>query len=183
MSQNANTTARTVAASADKRGSLDIAALVLLAILLAAGFVLNFTLGNALAISGIKPQFIIAAYCLAVLLVRPGVPQAVVIGLVSAAVIQPTTSILGLNFLTEAAGAASMALVVRAAGTGKAVPFAGALFTTFVSGALFAVCGTVLMQADMATVLVKLPTVLGTAAFNAAVVQALFLPLSKIVRR
>ena len=110
MSQNANTTARTVAASADKRGSLDIAALVLLA----AGFVLNFTLGNALAISGIKPQFIIAAYCLAVLLVRPGVPQAVVIGLVSAAVIQPTTSILGLNFLTEAAGAACMALVVRA---------------------------------------------------------------------
>ena len=183
MSQTTANAPRTVTAAEKRAGALDISALVLLARLLAAGFVLNFTLGNALAITGIKPQFIIAAYCLTVLLVRPGVPQAVVIGLVSAAVVQPTTSILGLNFLTEAVGAVCMALIVRAAGTRGVAPFAGALVATFVSGALFAVAGTLLMQADIATVLVKVPTVVGTAVFNAVVVQALILPLSKIVRR
>lgn len=181
MSQT--TAARTVSANAKSAGALDITALVLLAILLAAGLVLNFTLGNALAIAGIKPQFIIAAYCLAILLVRPKLPQAILVGLLSAAVVQFTTSILGLNFLTEAVGAAVMALSCRAMGTKGVSPFVGALLATFVSGALFAVAGTVLMQAGIATVLVKLPTVMGTAAFNAVVVQALYIPLSKVVRK
>lgn len=48
MSQNS---ARTVTASASARGLVDIASLVLLAILLAAGFILNMTVGNALAIT------------------------------------------------------------------------------------------------------------------------------------
>ena len=54
--------ARTVSASAKSASLVDIKSLVLLAILLAAGFILNMTLGNALGIVGIKPQFIIAAY-------------------------------------------------------------------------------------------------------------------------
>ena len=64
------TEARTVFASASAKstGLVDIKSLVLLAILLAAGFILNMTLGNALAIVGIKPQFIIAAYALTIAL-------------------------------------------------------------------------------------------------------------------
>ena len=58
-----NQQARTVNPSTSKVG--DVSSLILLAVLLAAGFILNFTLGNALAIVGIKPQFIIAAYSLA----------------------------------------------------------------------------------------------------------------------
>ena len=53
--------ARTVSASAKPASLVDIKSLVLLAILLAAGFILNMTLGCALGIVGIKPQFIIAA--------------------------------------------------------------------------------------------------------------------------
>lgn len=60
--------ARTVTATAEQGGILDVKSLVLLAILLAAGFILNMTLGNALAIVGIKPQFIIAAYALTIAL-------------------------------------------------------------------------------------------------------------------
>ena len=60
------TEARTVSTSAKSIGLVDIKSLVLLAILLAAGFILNMTLGNALAIVGIKPQFIIAAYALTI---------------------------------------------------------------------------------------------------------------------
>ncbi len=55
-----NSQARTISANAtSNKGILDITSLVLLAILLAAGFILNMTVGNALAVTGIDPQFII----------------------------------------------------------------------------------------------------------------------------
>ncbi len=168
----------------DSKGTFDIAGLVLVAILLAAGFILNMTLGNALAIVGIKPQFIIAAYCLAILILKPNFGQAVVMGVLSAVVIQLTTSIPGLNFLTEVVGALVMCAFVRSAfGSNKVMPLVGAFVTTLVSGLLFAVGGNVIMGAAMATVLVKLPLVLGTAVFNAIVVQVLSVPLKKAIKR
>ena len=159
---------------------------LLLALLLAAGFILNFTVGNALAVTGIKPQFIIAAYALAVILTRASFGQAVVYGLISAAVIQVTTSIPGLNFLTEACGALAMCALCRLdlkVGGLSVTPFVAALLTTFVSGALFATIGTVVMGAALATAVVKVPIVLGTAVFNAVVVQALYFPLSKVLNK
>ena len=159
-----NAQARTVSANAaSNKGILDITSLVLLAVLLAAGFILNMTVGNALAVTGIKPQFIIAAYA-------------------SAAVIQITTSIPGLNFVTELAGALTMAAIVKSnIGGDKVNPFIAGLLTTLVSGALFAVLGTVIMGAALPTALAKVPIVLGTAVFNAVVVQALFFPLRKVL--
>ena len=89
MSQNTTATQPRTVQTAD-RGKLDVRALVLLAILLAAGFILNFTVGKAISgISGgmISPEFIISAFCLTILVVRPNIGQALVIGLISAAVI------------------------------------------------------------------------------------------------
>lgn len=170
-------TQRTVTA---RPGALDISALILLAVLLAAGLILNMTLGNALAMTGIKPQFIIAAYALAILLTRGGFAQAAVFGLISAAVIQINTSIPGLNFATEVAGALTMAALVRSdiRIAGRSVtPLVAAFAATLVSGALFAVAGTVLSGFAIEAALVKVPIVAGTAIFNAIVVQALYLPL------
>ena len=65
MSQNTTAAQPRTVQTAD-RGKLDIRALVLLAILLAAGFILNFTVGKAISsISGgmISPEFIISAFC------------------------------------------------------------------------------------------------------------------------
>lgn len=59
-------------------GKLDVRALVLLAVLLAAGFILNFTVGKAISsLSGgvISPEFIISAFCLTILVVRPNIPR------------------------------------------------------------------------------------------------------------
>ena len=182
MDQNPRT--RTVAASG--RGALDISAIVLLSVLLAAGFILNFTLGNALAITGIKPQFIIAAYSLAILLTRANLAQSVLYGLISAAVIQLSTSVPGLNFITEVAGALVMALLCRleVAPAGRSItPFIAGFAATLVSGALFAGLGTVLMGAALVTVTAKIPVVLGTAVFNAIVVQALYTPLKAVLKR
>ena len=169
MSQSATAQqARTVSANASGNGLLDIKSLVLLAILLAAGFILNMTLGNALAI----------------ILTRASVAQSVLYAALSACVIQLTTSIPGLNFLTEVVAAIAMALLVKAnVGGSKACPLVSAFLTTLISGALFAVLGTVIMGAALSTVVVKVPLVLGTAVFNAIVVQALYIPLNKVLNK
>ena len=68
MSQNTTAAQPRTVQTAD-RGKLDVRALVLLAILLAAGFILNFTVGKAISgISGgmISPEFIISAFCLTI---------------------------------------------------------------------------------------------------------------------
>ena len=175
--------ARTVSAASNK-GLVDVGSLVLLAILLAAGFILNMTVGNALAMTGIKPQFIIAAYALAIALTRATAPQAIVYGLISAAIIQLTTSIPGLNFATEVAGALAMVACVKSGiGGGKINPLIAAFIATLVSGALFAVCGTLVMGAALGTAVAKVPVVLGTAVFNAVVVQALYFPLKKVLNK
>ena len=178
--------ARTVSASTKSAGLIDIKSLDLLAILLAAGFILNMTLGNALAMTGIKPQFIIAAYALAILLTDANLPQAVIYGLLSACVCQLTTSIPFLNFVTEAMGALVMALLAKLAlnVAGKSVtPLVAAFVATFVSGFAFAVIGTLMMGAALGTAMVKAPIVLGTAVFNAIVVQALYIPLHKVLAK
>ncbi len=176
--------ARTVTADAKQSGIIDIKSLVLLAILLAAGFILNMTIGNAVAMIGIKPQFIIAAYALAILLTDAGFLQAVIFAVISACVCQLTTSIPGLNFVTEVCGALAMAALIKLQLNiaGKSVtPLVATFVTTLISGALFAVAGTLIMGAALGTVVVKVPLVLGTAVFNAIVVQALFFPLQKVL--
>ena len=100
--------------------------------------------------------------------------------------IQLTTSIPGLNFATELAGALVMAALIKAninVGGKNITPLVAAFLTTLVSGALFAVCGTLIMGAALPTVVVKVPLVLGTAVFNAIVVQALFFPLEKVLNK
>ena len=174
---------RTVSASASSKGLVDVTSLVLLAVLLAAGLILNMTVGNAMAMTGIKPQFIIAAYSLAVLLTNASFVQAGIYGLIAAAVIQLNTSIPGLNFLTELAGALTMCALVKARLGGKINPFVGTFCATFVSGALFAVLGTLIMGAELGTCLVKLPIILGTACFDSIVVQALSIPLAKVLKK
>ena len=50
---------RVVSSAEKKNGTLDISALVLIAILLAAGAVLKLTVGSLLASMGMKPNFVI----------------------------------------------------------------------------------------------------------------------------
>ena len=166
---------RTVTANSQSAGKLGVSSLVL-----------HFTVGNALAIVGIKPQFIIAAYALAILLTNANAGQAAVFGLISAAVIQLTTSIPGLNFFTELAGALTMCGLCKLSmkvGGRDITSLVATFVTTLVSGLLFAVCGNLIMGAAIGTVVVKLPIVLGTACFNAIVVQALVIPLRKVLKR
>lgn len=187
MSQNASAqpsgTARNVAAA--ERGGLDIKSLVLLAVLLAAGFILNFTVGKAIStISGgaIAPEFIISAFCLAILVIRPSVPQALIIGLISAAVIQVTTTSPGIDFVAEGVAAIVMALIVKAAmrTAAKAVtPVVGTFVTTFLSGFIFMLIKMALMGFATELAAVMMPVIALTAVFNAILVGTLYLPIKK----
>ena len=183
MAENDNQ-ARTVSESAKDGGLVDVKSLVLLAILLAAGFILNLTIGNALAMTGIKPQFIIAAYALAILLTDAGVGQAALYGVIAACVCQLSTSVPGLNFLSETVAAVIMALLVKTGIGGKRLnPLVATFVTTLVSGALFAVGGTLIAGFALATAVVKVPMVLGTAVFDAVVVQLLAIPLGRVFQK
>ncbi len=153
MSDQNDSAARTVSSN-ERSHDADISSLVLLAVLLAAGFILNMTVGNALAMVGIKPQL--------------------------------TTSIPGLNFATELVAALVMVALVRRpvrVGGRDVTPLVAAFATTLVSGAPFAVAGTLVMGAALGTVVVKVPIVLGTAVFSAIVVQALYMSVSNVAKR
>ena len=168
-----------------KSTGLDIKSLVLLAVLLAAGFILNFTAGKAIsAVSGgaISPEFIISAFCLTILIVRPNAPQALVIGLISAAVIQVTTTSPGIDFLTEGVAAMVMALIVNAGMRTRAralIPTIGTFVTTFLSGCIFMVVKMALMGFAGELAAVMMPVIALTAVFNAILVGALYLPIKK----
>lgn len=60
----------------DGKAAAEMRSLILTAVLLAAGAVLKFFAGSIINIGGMKPNFIIAMYCLAILLIRPTLPRA-----------------------------------------------------------------------------------------------------------
>ena len=187
MSQNTAATQPRTVQTAD-RGKLDVRALVLLAILLAAGFILNFTVGKAISgISGgmISPEFIISAFCLTILVVRPNIGQALVIGLISAAVIQITTTSPFVDFAAEGT-AMLMAGIVNAAGKNgqvkPAIAIVATFLTTFVSGVIFMIIKMAMLGVVGELAAAMLPVVAMTAVFNAILVGALYLPIQKALK-
>ena len=182
MSQNTTATQPRTVQTAD-RGKLDVRALVLLAILLAAGFILNFTVGKAISgISGgmISPEFIISAFCLTILVVRPNIGQALVIGLISAAVIQITTTSPFVDFAAE--GIAAMLIAGKNGQVKPAIAIVATFLTTFVSGVIFMVIKMAMLGVVGELAAAMLPVVAMTAVFNAILVGALYLPIQKALR-
>ena len=165
--QNTNTAdaqqARTVE-SVD-RGKLDLKALTLYAILLAAGFVLNMTVSKFFSgLTGgiLSPEFIIAAFCLEILIIKPNIGQAAVIGLLAGVVIQITASVKG-----PAKGA---------------LPLVGTFVVTCISGLIYAVIFACLVQRNPALIGVMAPVVAATGVCNAIIVAALFVPIKKALK-
>ena len=187
MSENATTAQPRTVATVD-RGKLDIKALVLLAILLAAGFILNMFVGKAIsgATGGmISPEFIISAFCLTILVVRPNIGHALVIGLISAAVIQITTTSPFIDFAAEGVAAVVMALIVKAGmktPAKKIIPLVGAFVTTVLSGCIFMVIKMAMIGVVGELAAAMLPVVIATAVFNAILCQALYVPIKKALK-
>lgn len=188
--QNTNTAnaqqARTVAAV--DHGKLDLKALTLYAILLAAGFVLNMTVSkffSGLTGGFLSPEFIIAAFCLEILIIKPNIGQAAVIGLLAGVVIQITASVKGPDLIAEPVTAVVMVLLVSALSNSKAkglLPLVGTFIVTFISGIIYALIFSFLIMKNPAFMGVMAPVVVATGVANAIIVAALHLPIKKALK-
>ena len=171
----------------EKKG-LQTTDLVLVAVLIAAGAVLKLVVGMLFQ-GGVKPNFMIAAYCLALLLIRPksygqGAAYGAIIGLITGAVCQ-IPLLCGtpfVNFASELAGGIAIGLLA-------AIPVQGgksaalASIGTFVSGGLFSAIAAAMRSMDAMAALVQFgPIVILTALFNAIVVAILIVPLRKALK-
>lgn len=169
-----------------KTTGLSVSDLVLVAVLLAAGVVLKLTVGSVINFFGMKPNFIIAAYCLAILLIRPKVTQALVIGLIAGAVCQFLPGTPYLNLASEAIGAVVMAaLVALPLGLGRfdAKPLAATFLATLASGSAFIACLFLFAGAVASSLVAYIPIVLLTAVVNAILVQLLYVPLKAALKK
>lgn len=184
---------RQVSASDVRRGGLSVRDLVLVAVLLAAGAVLKLTLGSVFAAMGMKPNFIIAMYCLAIILIRPKVPQAVAIGLLAGLICQiPLLNATPLlNIPSEVLGALACGLLIkipmRIGGKVDLNPLVTTFVSTLVSGGTFAFLSVFInvmsTGGDLVVALAAYGAiVLGTATFNCIFVQILAAALKKTLR-
>ncbi len=169
----------------EKKG-LSLRDLLLTAVLLAAGAVLKFFVGSLINIGGMKPNFIIAMYCMAIVLIQPKIVYCLIIGVLAGAICQFFPGTPYLNFASEIAGALVMGLLVKIPfkfGKFNPAPAICTFISTVVSGGLYTVLLLVVMHAAKDTLKAYIPIVLCTALFNAVIVQVLYIPLSKITNK
>ena len=164
--------------------------LILIAVLLAAGAVLKLTVASFLSFAGMKPNFVIAMYCLAIILTRPNIGQSLVIGLLAGVMCQiPMLNATPLvNIPSEMLGALACGLLIRVpmkiAGKADANPFVSTFLSTVVSGYTFAVIVGLMNGLTLPVVFVTYAVmVFGTALFNSVLVQILTPLLRKVLKR
>ena len=185
--QNTNQQQARTVTSVD-HGTLDLKALTLYAILLAAGFVLNMTVSkffSGLTAGILSPEFIIAAFCLEILIVKPTVGQAAIIGLLAGVVIQITASVKGPDLIAEPVAAVVMGLLTASLAKGgakKVLPLLGTFIVTCISGLVYAAVVAFFIQRNPALIAVMAPVVAATGVVNGIIVQALFIPIKKALK-
>ncbi len=191
MTTNATTAQkRTIATDAQAKQGLTTQDLILIAVLLAAGAVLKLTVASFLSFAGMKPNFVIAMYCLAIILTRPKLPQAIVIGLLAGIMCQiPMLNATPLvNIPSELLGALACGLLIhiplKVGGKLDLNPIVTTFLSTVVSGYTFAIIVGLMNGLALPVIFVTYAVmVFGTATFNAILVQILTPLLRKVLKR
>lgn len=173
-----------------EKDGLSVRDLILVAVLLAAGAVLKLTVSSFFSFAGMKPNFIIAMYCLAIILVRPKLGQSVMIGLIAGLICQipMLNATPWVNIASETLGALACGLLIhvplRIAGKVDLNPLVTTFLSTAVSGYTFAlIVGVVLNGLSLPVTLVTYAVmVFGTATVNCILVAILTVPLKKVLK-
>ena len=180
----------------ERKDGLAIQDLILIAVLIAAGAVLKLTVSSFLTFAGMKPNFMIAMYCIAIILTRPNLIQSacigVLVGLVSQIPLLNATPLV--NLASELVGAVVCCLLVtifsRLASRNSLVqnvafPATITFVSTIFSGYTFAmIVGVTVSGLDpMAVFGVYAVMVLGTAAMNCVVAAILVPILRKVLKK
>lgn len=171
------------------QGLSSIGNIILVGVLLAAGVVLKFLVGASFPL--MKPNFVIAMYCLSIMLIRPKGVEAVIIGILAGAVCQFFPAVPYVNLLSEPVGAIAMALVIRLPflriGKLNLGPTVGTFLATLASG--FSFVGLTYLMFYMGATVTPTPLaafmaiIFGTAFINAIIVQVLYLPLKAALKK
>ncbi len=185
---------RNVVTSQQKKG-LGVQSLILIAVLLAAGAVLKLTVSSFLTFAGMKPNFMIAMYCLAIILTRPKVYQAAIIGIITGLISQiPMLNATPLvNIPSEFAGALVCGILLAAfmriapknfSLQNVVFPLIITFVATVVSGYTFAlIVGSVMNGLPVVAVFATYAVmVLGTAVMNCILVAILTPILKKALK-
>lgn len=161
--------------------------IILAGILLAAGAVIRMFFPKL----PVTPNFIIAMYCLTILLVRPRLFEAFAIGIVAAILSQLTSGspIPFLNFVSEPVGCLVAYAITRpkyrlAIGSYSFKPSLVTLLATIASGCTFVIIlSLILMSKGKAAKYVMILTVvLPTAVANTVITQLCYEPLKRVLR-
>ena len=175
--------------AANERQGLGISDVILIGILLAAGAVRRFFVGAVINF-GMKPNFVIAMYCLAILLIRPCLREAAVIGILSGAICQLFPGQPYINFASELVGAIAMSLLVlipMKVGRVSASPVVCTFLSTLASGFSFVGIMYLLYYsgADIkpTPLGIFLSIIFGTAFINSVIVQVLYIPLKLALKK
>ncbi len=170
--------------------SRDIA---IVGILLAVGAILRYFL--AMLHTPLTPNMLIAFYCLAIILVRPKVYEALGIGIVAGILSMLISSSIfpPANLLSEPIGAlVCFGLYAALRNQTRLAPTITTFVTTLASGFTFAAVAIVFVSATilakyngdiMGFFVVFVPIVVITAVFNAIIVQILYFPASRALMR
>jgi hypothetical protein len=172
----------------EKKG-LQIRDVLLIGILLAAGAVLKFFVGAVINF-GMKPNFIIAMYCLTILLIKPGFIEAAVIGILAGAICQFFPGQPYINFASELLGAVAMCLLIKIPLEKIKLPIKTVVCTflsTLVSGFSFIAVMYIMYYAGAdikpTPLAIFMAIIFGTAAINAIIVQVLYIPLKLVLKK
>ena len=168
---------------------LTISDLVLVAILLAAGAVLKIFVGSVVNFFGMKPNFIIAMYCLAIMLIKPRVYEAAIIGLLAGGICQFLPGTPYINFVSEFLGAIVAALMIKLPikiGKMNVGTVVTAFVTTLVSGITYTICLLLFVNSGTSNFVVLaayVPIVFFTAVINCIIVQLLYMPIKAAMKK
>jgi len=173
----------------EKKG-LQIQDILLISILLASGAVLKFFVPN---LGGMKPNFIIAMYCLTILLIKPRLFEAAIIGILAGAISQIFPAQPYINFISELIGALVMCLLIKIPMEKIKIPVKPIISTflsTLASG--FTFIGVMyllyyvrpnMLNVAPAALAVFMGVVFGTATINSIIVQVLYIPLKLALKK
>lgn len=174
---------------AEKKEGLSVQDVFLVGILLAAGAVLKFFVGNVINF-GMKPNFIISMYCLVILLVKPRLKEAAIIGILAGAICQFFPGQPYINLVSELVGAICMFFLMKIPmqiGKLSLQPIVTTFFSTLISG--FTFIGAMYLMyysgADITPTPLAafLAIIFGTAIINAIIVQVLYIPMKLALKK
>ena len=166
----------------EKKGLANTRNLILVGVMMAVGIVLRMFAG-VIALGNMHPNFLIATYCLAILIIKPNLKEAAAIGLISGAISQIGTSMPWLGLGSETLGAIAMCLLIRLALPKYVKPVVCTFLATLISGFAFVGLAALTYAKPMPGaqfVSMAIVTIV-TALLNMVIVTVLSIPVNKVM--